>query len=48
VFSACTKNNLKSENVMKKIGMRKMGVFNHPNLKKYPKLEKCVWYEITS
>ena len=48
VFSACTKNNLKSENVMKKIGMEKMGEFNHPNLKKYPKLEKCVWYEITS
>jgi RimJ/RimL family protein N-acetyltransferase len=48
VFSACSKNNLKSENVMKKIGMEKMGEFNHPKLKKYPELEKCLWYEITS
>ena len=48
VFSACTKNNLKSENIMRKIGMAKMGEFNHPNLKEYPELEKCVWYEVTS
>ncbi len=45
VFSACTVNNLRSQNVMKKIGMTRMGEFNHPNLKKYPTLENCVWYE---
>jgi RimJ/RimL family protein N-acetyltransferase len=47
VFSACTQNNLKSEHIMRKIGMKKMGEFNHPNLKGYPALEKCVWYEVT-
>jgi RimJ/RimL family protein N-acetyltransferase len=45
VFSACTVNNFRSQNVMKKIGMTRMGEFNHPNLKEYPTLEKCVWYE---
>lgn len=48
VFSACTINNHKSEHIMRKIGLRKMGEFNHPNLKGYPALERCVWYEITS
>lgn len=32
---------------MKKLGMTKMGEFLHPNLKEYPELEKCAWYEIT-
>jgi hypothetical protein len=31
---------------MKKIGMQKVGEFNHPKLKKYPKHEKCICYEI--
>ena len=48
VFSTCTINNLKSENIMKNIGMDKMGEFNHPNLKEYPELEKCVWYELSN
>ncbi len=46
VISTCTLNNKKSENVMKKIGMVKMGEFNHPKLKDYPGYEKCIWYEI--
>jgi hypothetical protein len=47
VFSACTLSNIPSENVMKKLGMTKMGEFLHPNLKEYPELEKCAWYEST-
>ena len=46
VFSACTLSNVPSENVMKKLGMTKMEEFLHPNLKEYPELEKCVYYEI--
>lgn len=33
---------------MKKIGMIKKGEFNHPKLKDYPDLEKCVWYEMNN
>lgn len=46
IVSIRTENNLKSENVMSKIGLHKKGVFLHPNLKDYPEHEKCVWYEI--
>ncbi|MTI32338.1 GNAT family N-acetyltransferase [Xanthovirga aplysinae] len=46
VISTCTVNNAKSEHVMKKIGMTKMGEFNHPKLKDYPESERCMWYEI--
>ncbi|CAN5156911.1 GNAT family N-acetyltransferase [soil metagenome] len=46
IISTCTEKNTKSENVMKKIGMEKMGEFNHPKLKEYPGLEKCICYEI--
>lgn len=46
VISTFTINNLKSENVMKKIGMTKLGEFKHPKLKGYPKFEKCFCYEI--
>jgi RimJ/RimL family protein N-acetyltransferase len=48
VFSTCPINNLQSEKIMKKIGLDKMGEFNHPNLKEYPELEKCVWYEVSN
>ena len=47
VTSVCTISNHKSEHVMKKIGMRKMGEFNHPKLKDYPEYEKCMWYMIS-
>ncbi len=46
VISTCTERNYKSENVMKKIGMKKVGEFKHPQLKDYPDYEKCLCYEI--
>ena len=46
VISTCSQNNIKSENVMKKIGMIKKGEFNHPKLKNHPSIEKYVCYEI--
>ena len=46
IISTCTAKNLQSENVMKKIGMKKIGEFKHPKLKAYPKYEKCFCYEI--
>lgn len=46
VVSVCTLQNHKSENVMKKIGMKRMGTFLHPKLKAYPEHERCVWYKI--
>lgn len=47
IISMCTKENTKSENVMKKIGMKKLGEFNHPKLREYPAYEKCICYEIS-
>lgn len=47
IISVCTTNNYKSENVMKKIGMTKLGFFKHPKLKKYPKYQACKCYSIT-
>lgn len=46
VISTCTVSNINSEKVMRKIGMSKVGVFEHPNLKNYPKLQTCLLYEI--
>ena len=46
IIATCTENNRKSENVMMKIGMKRKGEFIHPELKKYPEHEKCIWYEI--
>ncbi len=46
VISVFTEKNTKSENVMKKIGMHKIGTFKHPKLKDYPEFESCVCYEI--
>lgn len=46
IISVCTKKNTKSENVMKKIGMKKVGEFKHPKLKEYPNYEICTCYEI--
>ena len=47
IISVFTEKNIKSENIMKKIGMKKIGKFNHPKLKEYPEYEKCVCYEIS-
>lgn len=48
IISVCVINNVKSERVMKKIGMIKKGEFNHPDLKDDPDYEKHVCYEIVS
>ncbi|WP_299122631.1 GNAT family N-acetyltransferase [uncultured Winogradskyella sp.] len=47
IISVCTAQNNKSERVMKKIGMIKIGDFNHPKLREYPEHEKCMCYEMT-
>ncbi|GLB53660.1 N-acetyltransferase [Neptunitalea chrysea] len=46
VIATCTERNYKSEHVMKKIGMKKHGSFNHPRLKKFPDYERCLCYVI--
>ena len=46
IKSICPEINTKSEKVMKKIGMKKMKIFNHPLLTDFNDLEKCVVYEI--
>ena len=47
VISTCTAQNKKSEHIMKKIGMSKLGAFNHPDLQDYPEYEKCYLYKLT-
>lgn len=47
VIAICPTTNHNSERVIQKIGMKKAGNFNHPNLKEYPVLEECVCYEIS-
>ena len=46
IFAVCPIVNLPSENVMKKIGMSKHSLFNHPYLSDYPLLEECYAYVI--
>lgn len=46
IVAVCPKVNLKSEQVMKKIGMQKALEFNHVYLAEYPALETCVCYKI--
>lgn len=46
IISVCSEANIKSENVMKKIGMNKVTSFKHPKLKGYPHLEDCFLYEM--
>lgn len=46
IIAVCTIKNQKSENVMKKIGMTKIGEFNHPELMNHPEYEKHFCYEI--
>jgi RimJ/RimL family protein N-acetyltransferase len=46
IIAVCTINNHKSESVMKKIGMTKVGEFDHPKLLAYPAHTRCVCYEI--
>ena len=46
IFSFTTHNNAPSEHVMKKIGMKKAGEFNHPNLPEGHFLERHLLYKI--
>jgi len=48
IISVCTINNTKSEHVMKKIGMKKIGEFNHPDMINYPAYQEHICYEIRS
>lgn len=46
ILSVCTIQNQKSENVMKKIGMRKIGEFDHPEMIHHPQHLKHHCYQI--
>ena len=46
IISVCTVKNVKSANVMKKIGLIKKGAFIHPELINHPGYEKHFWHEI--
>ena len=46
IISVCTIQNSKSENIKRKIGMKKIGEFNHPKLINHPEYEKHLCYEI--
>jgi len=46
VISICTLRNTKSENVMRKIGMTKIGEFIHPELVDYPQHKEHHCYKI--
>lgn len=48
VISVCTIQNHKSEHVMKKIGMTKVGEFNHPEMFDHPDYEQHFCYEIVN
>ncbi len=48
VVAIASRGNIESMNVMRKIGMEKKGIFKHPNLKDFPRIEECVWYEYAS
>ncbi|MFD1314050.1 GNAT family N-acetyltransferase [Namhaeicola litoreus] len=47
IISTCTEINTRSERVMNKIGMRKVGSFKHPKLSEHPDYENCICYQIT-
>jgi len=46
IIAICTDKNSASEHVMKKIGMKKIGEFNHPKLKDFPDYKRCFCYLI--
>ena len=45
VYAICPTLNTRSENVMQKIGMKKVATFAHPLLAKAPHLQQCVLYK---
>lgn len=46
IRSVCPLQNFRSENVMKKIGMSKIGEFDHPKIPDHSPLKTCVVYQI--
>ena len=48
IMSICPEVNKNSEAVMKKIGMQKIAVFEHPLLQDYDHLKRCVLFKISS
>lgn len=46
IISVCTADNCRSENVMRKIGMTKIGEFDHPEMVMYPGYKRHFCYEI--
>lgn len=46
IISVASEINVNSTNVMRKIGMIKIGNFEHPKLLGNERLKNCVWYEI--
>lgn len=48
IYSMTPELNLRSERVMKKIGMKKAGHFKHPELASDKRLESCFLYEIVN
>jgi RimJ/RimL family protein N-acetyltransferase len=47
IISVASQNNTPSINVMQKIGMEKVGEFEHPALKDTPELNPCLVYKIS-
>ncbi len=47
IFAVCTNTNAGSEAVMKKIGMTKAGIFDHPAIAADSPLNPCLAYRIT-
>ncbi|MDY8138227.1 GNAT family N-acetyltransferase [Aquimarina sp. 2201CG5-10] len=45
IYSVAPEINVKSELIMKKIGMQRIETFDHPKLKDYPQLMSCVLYQ---
>lgn len=45
IYAIAPKINTKSEHVMKKIGMKKLGEFDHPKLANDERLQCCILYE---
>ena len=47
IYAVASKVNLPSIRVMEKIGMNKVGEFEHPKLADYPEIKDCVVYRIS-
>lgn len=46
IIAVCPEVNQRSENVMQKIGMKKIGVFDHPKLLDHFRLKKHLCYQV--